>query len=136
MLKPYTEDSGLTVAHGRKNRVERNDESDRLEAYDITERQNFLSELDHQCKHLNRRIRTQQSDTCNQRPGIKRKFRLKTDQVRRSTSLVAHLNILSSVCLVMHGVNLEQENGALTEPRYEKTGFLHMRKQRRRSASR
>ena len=119
-----------------KNRVERNDESDRLEAYDITERQNFLSELDHQCKHLNRRIRTQQSDMCNQRPGIKREFKLKTDQVRRSTSLVAHMNILSSVCLVMHGVNLGQENEALTEPRYEKTGFLHMRKQRRRSASR
>ena len=33
------------------------------------------------------------------------------------------------------GANCAHEHG-LSEPRYEKTGFLHMRKQRRRSASR
>ena len=39
------------------------------------------------------------------------------------------------------GANLSLQEGvkllrSLNEPRHEKTGFLHMRKQRRRSASR
>ena len=39
--------------------------------------------------------------------------------------------------LAINGAPNEWKNDAITnEPRCEKTGFLHMRKQRRRSASR
>ena len=45
-------------------------------------------------------------------------------------------NVLSSRALVSRPDYMDETVPSSYEPRYEKTGFLHMRKQRRRSASR
>ena len=73
--------------------------------------------------------------------GSRRNSRLfSLEQTNKQTVFGLHVKLNLMVCFIMlHKMLLFYENYQYQyqyEPRREKTGFLHMRKQRRRSASR